>query len=537
MWTSARWRGTGFTVGLVIFCAQAAMAGPYSGVPYRSSDVVAWASSVESIVRGPMDIAQPGAGDASFGLASDALGPPDAVTVSLGDGGTIVLGFDVPVGNGPGDDFAVFENGFYESGTTDFFGEFAFVEVSSNGVDFARFEPVSLRVEPVGAFATVDPTDYDNLAGDQPTPYGTGFDLAELTSHPLVVGGQLDLQAVQHIRLVDVIGDGSTQDTLMNPIHEPYPTPFPVGGFDADAVGIMHVPEPTLTASFFAGLIALIGLARRRTRRTLPVRAAALAIGACLGLGVGHAAPADAAYVVDFEDQGHAVGEFYNGADFAGGFASGPVTFENSFTDFGGGFSGWTGFSSSAVQDVTTPGFANQYAAYDTAGVLGSGAGDSLGYGVFYSGTERLVLPKASVIEAAMITNTTYAALSMANGDAFSKQFGGVGGDDPDWLSVTFTGYDELDAVTGEVEVVLADYRFLDNALDYIIDAWTLVDLTGLGTVKSVGFSFDGSDQGSFGLNTPSYFAIDDIQVVPEPATALLLGAGLVAIARRRHAA
>ena len=83
--------------------------------------------------------------------------------------------------------------------------------------------------------------------------------------------------------------------------------------------------------------------------------------------------------------------------------------------------------------------------------------------------------------------------------------------------------------MTGTVDFYLADYRFENNGDDYLIQDWTWVDLTGLGAATQLEFDLDSSDVGQFGMNTPAYFAIDDI-VAPEPSTlAMVLGAGIVA--------
>lgn len=212
-----------------------------------------------------MDIAAPGAGLASYGLAVYALGPASgdsADVVSLGDGGSITLYFDSGIGDGPGDDLAVFENGFFSVGG--FFGEFAFVEASSNGIDYARFETASSQSQPVSGFGNVDPANYQGFGGNQPLGYGSGFDLSEFASHPLVLADLLDLSAVSHVRVLDVIGDGSLLDGFGSPVYDPYPTLFSTGGFDLEAVGVLHVaPEPAATLQWVAGLLALAGLSAR----------------------------------------------------------------------------------------------------------------------------------------------------------------------------------------------------------------------------------------------------------------------------------
>lgn len=262
-------------------------------------------------------------------------------------------------------------------------------------------------------------------------------------------------------------------------------------------------------------------------------------IGAWVALSLtGVAAAAASAAVATFEEFGQPPYQllpesFYNGSDYAGGFQSGGALFNNDFVDFGGGFTAWRGWAGSNMTDVTTPGFGNQYSAYALPG--GGGAG-SPHYGVafaFAPGDAYIDLPPGAVPESVMVTNTTYAALSMRDGDAFSDPFGGPSGDEPDYFKLVISGRDASGAPVGAVEFYLADYRFDDNTLDYIVDAWTLVDLTPLAAARRLLISFESSDVGAFGINTPTYAAFDSLVWTPEPGT--FIGLLTVAALRRRR--
>ncbi|NET62291.1 MAG: DUF4465 domain-containing protein [Symploca sp. SIO2E6] len=216
--------------------------------------------------------------------------------------------------------------------------------------------------------------------------------------------------------------------------------------------------------------------------------------------------PALAQEVVDFEDLTLSPESFYNGSDGAGGFTSKGVFFNNSYNPT---FDSWSGWSYSNTTDTTTPGFTNQYSAF-----TGSGFNGSSNYGIaftFSPGDAYIDVPTGFSVNSARITNTTYAALSMLNGDQFAKKFGGPSGNDPDFFLLTITGLDDSNAVVGTVDFYLADYRFADNSQDYILDTWELLDLSSLTDATRLSFALTSSDVGSFGMNTPAYFALDDL--------------------------
>ena len=232
--------------------------------------------------------------------------------------------------------------------------------------------------------------------------------------------------------------------------------------------------------------------------------------------------------VADFENLSLSPESYWNGSDGSGGFTSGGMFFHNTYNT---SWDSWDQFAYSNVTDNTTAGYDNQYSAYP-----GGGYSSSANYGVGFDGGDWGNKPIISfngdvAVSSAYLTNTTYAALSMLNGDAFAKQFGGATGDDPDWFLLTITGKDGTGQGVGTVDFYLADYRFEENSLDYIVDTWQLVDLTGLGIVRSMEFSLSSSDTGDYGMNTPAYFAIDN--VVPEPASLMLLTLGTLFIKKR----
>jgi hypothetical protein len=110
----------------------------------------------------------------------------------------------------------------------------------------------------------------------------------------------------------------------------------------------------------------------------------------------------------------------------------------------------------------------------------------------------------------------------MRDGDAFAKKFGGATGNDPDFFKLTIIGKEASDVVVNTVDFYLADFRSANNAQDYVVNSWTTVDLTSLAGSRTLTFTLSSSDNGQFGMNTPAYFAIDDLTFVPEPGAVLV---------------
>ncbi len=202
------------------------------------SRFVAWATGA-TVERGFVNISNPslvvsGSNLASYGVPANAIGPVDGSLMSLGDHGTAVLTFATPITNGEGFDLAVFENG------GPFFLELAFVEASSDGVNFFRFPAHSLTqtATQMGSFGTPSAVNLNNLAGKY-GGNGTPFDLSDIPNNPL-----LDKENITHIKIVDVVGNidpqYATYDSFGNIVNESWPTPFNSCGFDLDAVGVIN---------------------------------------------------------------------------------------------------------------------------------------------------------------------------------------------------------------------------------------------------------------------------------------------------------
>lgn len=467
--------------GLLIAPATGRAQGPFppaAGQPGSTAihkdnpSIKAWASAYE-IQRGWVNVADTslyvnGSNKASFGHPSAALGMASGVStevVSLGDGGSITLRFSAPIINGPGFDFAVFENSF-----SDNYLELAFVEVSSDGQRFVRFPAVSLTPThtQVGSFGTLDPTNLHNLAGKYRGGFGTPFDLNDLAD-----SSGININNIQFVRLIDVVGSiepsYASYDAQGNIVNDPFPTPFSSGGFDLDGIGLINLGAP---------------------------------------YRISH-----------FDNLSLNPDSYWNGSDGSGGFQSGSAYFVNEYNP---AWFSWSGWAYSNMRNDSTAGWSNQYSAI-TAGGMGAGPQGGTNYALAYvssnfTGNNEPIPVQVSFasdslfeVKGLYITNTTMAYLSMRHGDAFSKKFGGISGNDPDYFVLKAFGIRQDNSHTDTAEFYLADFRFANNSLDYIVKEWRWFDLAQLGQVKGLRFFLESSDVGLYGINTPTYFAADQL--------------------------
>jgi len=104
------------------------------------------------------------------------------------------------------------------------------------------------------------------------------------------------------------------------------------------------------------------------------------------------------------------------------------------------------------------------------------------------------------------VANTTFAYNSMKFGDNFAKKFTPA---DYDTFVLSVKVYSK-DSFIAEKRVYLADFRLGINS--YIASNWieVLMPLSG----DSITFTLESSDNGDFGMNTPAYFALDEITLI-----------------------
>ena len=201
--------------------------------------------------------------------------------------------------------------------------------------------------------------------------------------------------------------------------------------------------------------------------------------------------------VVDFQDVVIPNGKFNNDAGSAGFFKEGIVSFQNSYEfyeDWGMGV--WYGFACSQMHDVETPGWENEYSAY----VLDDSPENKfmVGFISTWDAPSIEITFDNPVKDLSFdVANTTWAALAMKDGDPPARKF-----TETDWFKLTIkaTSTDAIETIT----INLGEGAKITNM-------WNPISVQSKNILK-LEFSLDSSDTGDWGMNTPSYFCIDNIK-------------------------
>ncbi|HEU5118484.1 MAG TPA: DUF4465 domain-containing protein [Isosphaeraceae bacterium] len=263
---------------------------------------------------------------------------------------------------------------------------------------------------------------------------------------------------------------------------------------------------------------------------------------------VGVTCSVSADLVSTFEDQGLGPNS-YNNHPVSGSFLSGGNEFNNSYEyNAQYNFESWYGWAmSTKTNGTTSPIDTNDpasYLAYEYSSVTGSGSGGSNTYAVAYTlGPIVGANPPAaniSVVNLASgtnpvsidLTNTTYTYQIIEQGNAYANAFGSG-----DYYLLTITGYNGENGTGAQVgtpiEVYLADFR---NSQQFVLSSWETVNLTALAGSRSLRFGLSSTDNSAFGIDTPAFFAADNlVTAVPEPTSALLSLTGLFLLASSRR--
>ena len=227
---------------------------------------------------------------------------------------------------------------------------------------------------------------------------------------------------------------------------------------------------------------------------------------------------ADTAYI-NYDKPGKDVG-------FTSGLAHFPCVYD---TAWGGLWN--SGFAYSNMRDSVTGDYTNLYSAKTAIGFSSSSQ-----YAVANGSNNMVHLMGAAIgkpVNGFYVTNNTYAYNSMRDGDMFAKKFYGS---DSDFFRLDIFAYSKGAISKDSVSYYLADFRHKDSADNYIVNDWQWVDLLKLGNADSLMFRLASSDVGSFGMNTPAFFCMDnfitnetgssiksiakaDLKVYPNPAT------------------
>lgn len=141
---------------------------------------------------------------------------------------------------------------------------------------------------------------------------------------------------------------------------------------------------------------------------------------------------------------------------------------------------------------------------------------DQNGYGVTTLGQEAKVSgeDEDGWFKSVWINNTTYTYLTMKNGNDYASS---LNEENKGWFKVQFIAFEDNEPNEKPLDYVEAYLANFDESLNIgyigIIEEWIKVDLSYLPECSILVINFLGSDMGEYGLNTPSYCALDNFEI------------------------
>lgn len=221
-------------------------------------------------------------------------------------------------------------------------------------------------------------------------------------------------------------------------------------------------------------------------------------------------------YVVDFENIVPPGQDYLNGSEqpfgttYSFSTPQGLIFFPNVYDTLYGGF--WVqGWALSRRVDSSTATVQN---VYGVKAYSGNGGSQGFAVGLGMARLRTHALSPGARVKSLYLTNTTWNYEAMRQGLGVSKKFGGQDGTDPDFFKVVVKRY-VAGALQGDsAELYLADFRFPGaSAQDYILNTWEKLELNLPTPMDSLLFILRSSDVGLMGMNTPPYFAVDDVEI------------------------
>lgn len=173
------------------------------------------------------------------------------------------------------------------------------------------------------------------------------------------------------------------------------------------------------------------------------------------------------------------------------------TTLSSKFTDAWGDGMFWGGgvvISNYIDADLSHTSYEYQLAVPVSNGSKNFAVANSTSYIYFKDNQPRL-------IKSIDYAPTTYLLGTEKNGNDYARALTGA----DDYMKVIVTGY------VGETATATTDLYLTRKGA--IQEGWATASLESLGYVTKLVFTFEGSDTGDYGVNTPAYFAFDNVKV------------------------